>query len=232
MINDVRNTVLAILNKENRGSITPDQTNLYAIMAQRERFLEYFFDYSTAINKRNRRIHSSGHSDIPERLEEVIEFFTEPTVLTFNAISLQFEIPEETYKLGTVTYNGTTIVDKVSNGKVLYLIKTLDTTPSVDYPAYTVYGDEIKLYPITIVSNVSALRTRFPKDPKWTYLGFSGGDPLFNQSANDYQDFELPEDDFYNLVSKMCQYAGVQIREPEVAQFMRNTELQDDQKQT
>ena len=231
MINDVRNTVLTILNKENRGSITPDQTNLYAKQAQLERFLEYFFDYSKAVNKTNQRIHSSGHGDIAERLEEVIEIFTDPTSLTYNNISLQFEIPASTYKLGTITYNGTTIVDKVSNNKVLYLIKTLDATPSVDYPAYTVYGDEIKVYPTSIVNNVSALRTRFPKDPKWTYNTFSAGEPLFNQSASDYQDFELPEDDFYSLVSKMCQYAGVQIREEQVVQFMRATEVQDNQEQ-
>ena len=130
MIDEVRNTVLAILNKENRGSITPDQTNLYALMAQRERFLEYFFDYSKAVNKTNQRIHSSGQGDIAERLEEVIEKFTDPTILTYNGISLQFEIPANTYKLGEVTYNGDTVVDKVSNNKITYLIKTLDTTPT------------------------------------------------------------------------------------------------------
>lgn len=231
MINDVRNTVLYILNKENKGSITPDQTNEYARMAQLEIFEQYFHDYSMAVNKMNQQMHSSGHSDIPERLEEVIEFFTDPTVLTYNGISLQFEIPADTYKLGEVIYNNTTVVDKVSNNKIFYLIKSLDTTPDVGCPAYTVYGDEIKVYPASIVSNVSALRTRYPKDPKWTYNGFIDGAPLFNQSASDYQDFEIPKDDFYNLVAKMCQYAGVQIREEMVVRYMKADEVQEKQEQ-
>ncbi len=231
MINDVRNTVLAILNKENRGSITPDQTNLYGRQAQMEIFEEKFYEYAKAVEKMNQRRLSSGHGDIPKRLEEVIEIFSDPTTLTFNGLSLQFEIPDDTFKLGTVIYNNTTEVEKVPNDKIFQLIKSLDTTPDVGCPAYTTFGKEIKVYPTSIVTDIVALRTRFPKDPKWTYNGFVNGEPLFNQSASDYQDFELPKDDYYNLVAKICQYAGVQIREEAVVRFMSAEELKEKQEQ-
>ena len=35
----------------------------------------------------------------------------------------------------------------------------------------------------------------------------------------DYQDFELPLDDSIELIIKICGYAGISIREPEVVQF-------------
>jgi hypothetical protein len=54
---------------------------------------------------------------------------------------------------------------------------------------------------------------------------------LFNQSANDYQDFELAISDFPKLVVKICEYAGVNIREMDVVQAARAEETYTDQKQ-
>ena len=41
-INDVRNTVLAIANKNNYGYISPQDFNLYAKQAQLDMFEDYF----------------------------------------------------------------------------------------------------------------------------------------------------------------------------------------------
>ena len=61
---------------------------------------------------------------------------------------------------------------------------------------------------------------RYPKDPKWTSTALGAdGDPLFDASLADYQDFELPLSDSTTLIFKILQYAGVNIRETEVAQF-------------
>jgi hypothetical protein len=46
-----------------------------------------------------------------------------------------------------------------------------------------------------------------------------GGEPSFDQSQPDYQDFELPLEDEYKLSMKILQYCGVSIRESEVTQF-------------
>ena len=43
MINSVRNTVLAIINKNNYGYISPSDFNLFAKQAQLDLFDEYFF---------------------------------------------------------------------------------------------------------------------------------------------------------------------------------------------
>ena len=42
MINSVRNTVLAIINKNNYGYISPSDFNLFAKQAQLDIFDEYF----------------------------------------------------------------------------------------------------------------------------------------------------------------------------------------------
>jgi hypothetical protein len=60
---------------------------------------------------------------------------------------------------------------------------------------------------------------RLPLDPKWTYISLPNGEPAFDQSQPDYQDFELPLEDEYKLVMKILQYCGMSIREIQVAQY-------------
>ena len=50
MINEVRNTVLSVLNKNNYGYISPSDFNLFAENAQMEIFEDYFKNYNKAIN--------------------------------------------------------------------------------------------------------------------------------------------------------------------------------------
>jgi hypothetical protein len=64
MINTVRNTVMAILNKDNNGYITPEEFNLFAKQAQLEIFEQYFYDYTNWVNKRNARLANDGYANI------------------------------------------------------------------------------------------------------------------------------------------------------------------------
>ena len=72
---------------------------------------------------------------------------------------------------------------------------------------------------------------RFPKDPLWTYITLAGGEPVFNQSAADYQDFELPLDDEPTLINKILQFAGMSIREIQAVQFGQAQEALEDQQE-
>jgi hypothetical protein len=46
-----------------------------------------------------------------------------------------------------------------------------------------------------------------------------GGEPSFDQSQPDYQDFEMPAEDEFKLVMKILQYCGMSIREDKVVSF-------------
>ena len=54
---------------------------------------------------------------------------------------------------------------------------------------------------------------------------------MFDESAVDYQDFELPLSDQVNLINKILQYAGMSIRETELTQFGQAQEQIDDKQQ-
>jgi len=241
MINDVRNTVLSILNKDNNGYLTPEQFNLYAKNAQIEIFEQYMYDYSKAVRKRNARHYSSGLGDVTTRLAEVINRFRKQgDVLEYDATSLHFRLPTDAYSLGVLSTTAGEVIEPVAQNKLLKLISSLDMAPTTDYPVYTIhnnttwdepYYNQVKIYPTTITTNQYIDYIRYPKDPKWTYVSLPGGEPLFDQTPSDYQDFELQQDDEMNLILKILQYSGVQINDPEVVRAAKSDELQEKQEQ-
>jgi hypothetical protein len=111
--------------------------------------------------------------------------------------------------------------EKVINNKLALLINSNLTAPTKEFPIYALQGSELTFYPATISNKgqVQATYFRYPKTPKWTYISLTNGEPVFDQSQNDYQDFELPPEDEYKLVTKILEYCGISIRETEVAQF-------------
>jgi len=244
MINSVRNTVLAIINKNNYGYISPSDFNLFAKQAQLDLFDEYFYNYNEQINEENARLSGTGYANIKLGYEEVIDTFSVTEFLT------QKTLNTSTYFLPSINTTGSDYyllnkvlcfsagnllgqAEKVSHNKITLLNNSLLTTPNTTFPAYTQEGDSITIFPTTINSgqDVQAQYIRYPKDPKWTYVTLFNGEPLFDQTAADFQDFELPKDDANDLVAKILQYAGVSIREREVIQYGLTDEQQlDNQK--
>tara|TARA_R110000824_G_scaffold189004_5_gene370377 strand:- start:373 stop:1329 length:957 start_codon:yes stop_codon:yes gene_type:complete len=98
MINAVRNTVLAILNKNNYGYISPSDFNLFAKQAQLDIFDEYFLGYNSQINKENGRVSGTGYADITKGYEEVID--------TFSITGSLSKISNNTYSVPTTATTG------------------------------------------------------------------------------------------------------------------------------
>jgi len=300
MINEVRNAVLSILNKNNYGYISPSDFNLFATNAQMEIYEEYYSSYNKTINAENARGSGTDYADIESPIAETLETFlvtdflsniggnrfSVPTVATVgndayyilkllchptlvasgnntsvllnslvdstatfiadgidvdyvvvnlntrNVALVETVTSESTIKLSKNIFlasgenyriysTAVKELEKVSVGKITMLNASNLTKPSLLFPSYTLEGQTIKAYPNTIngVGQIEAVYFRFPKTPKWTYITLVSGEPVFDQSQLDYQDFELPNEDGYKLVTKILEYCGMSIRETEVVQF-------------
>lgn len=233
MINEVRNTVMHFLNKDNNGYITPAAFNTFARQAQIEIFEQCFFDYNNAMVRMNNRQSGSGYGDIPKHIKETIDIFNVTNeVLTYN-VSV-FDLPSATsspptndwFHLTSINYNYESDIEKVSEDKIISLNNSMIMAPSTDFPVYTQSGDTITVYPTTITSNVICSYVRYPVDPKWTWTTLTAGEPVFDQGANDYQDFELPKRYMPDITIKILEYAGISIREPEIVQISKTEEVQ------
>jgi hypothetical protein len=146
-----------------------------------------------------------------------------------------FEAQGLQYSIVSTSFNTIKEIERVSQNKVFYLQNTPLAAPSNTYPAYvlgganeTTYGNTITVYPndIDTAGQVITQYIRYPKNPNWTYAQLPGGEPSFDESASDYQDFELPISDETNLINKILQYAGVSIRDASVAQFGKAEEVE------
>lgn len=246
MINSVRNTVLSVLNKNNYGYISPSDFNLYAKQAQMELFEETFSLYNKTINMENARMSGTSYADFRKILEEAIEIFSTTSSLTqVSAATNRYYLPSVTTtgydyfminKVLCYDASGATRVlkgeaEKVNHSKITMLNTSLLTAPTETYPAYVQEGSIMTVYPDTInlPNEVDAQYFRYPKDPKWTYITLASGEPVFDQSQPDYQDFEIPIEDEYKLVLKILQYAGISIREITPVQFGAAQEQQQQQ---
>jgi hypothetical protein len=232
MIDSVRQTVLSILNKNNYGYISPSDFNLYAKQAQLEVFESYFTGLNQAINAENARMSGTEYADMSKGISEAINVFSVTNPLTQNAANVFFApslttTGDDYYLLNKVLAGGIE-AEPVSHSKITMLNASLLTAPSTQFPAYTLQGDSITVFPATFnqPGDVNAQYIRYPFDPKWTYVSLTGGEPVFDQSQPDYQDFELPIEDEPRLVYRILQMAGMSIREGDVYQFANAEEQQ------
>jgi len=133
-----------------------------------------------------------------------------------------------------VSNSGITEVERVSQNKIFYLNSTPLTSPSTSFPAYVLEDSDITVYPIGQIASgtVFSQYIRYPKDPNWTYEDIIlGGEPSFDQTSADYQDFELPISDQTNLINKILQYAGLSIRDKDVVAFGKMEEQEANQQE-
>ena len=162
--------------------------------------------------------------------------------LTTNEFGYVTQVISETTLLATqlwelgneysiVTNKNVREIERVSQQKIFKLTASNLTKPTNLFPAYCLNGNTTTVYPeeITSPGTVIAQYVRYPKAPKWTYFNLVGSEPTFNQTAADYQDFELPQDDEPTLVMKILQFAGMSIREVEAIKFGQSQEMVENQ---
>ena len=227
-INSVRNTVLAVCNKNNYGYISPSDFNLYAKQAQLDIFSEYIKLYNYYINMQNNRTAGSEMADLAEKAREDMEIFMDgEETLVFDSVYGVYSIftpPTDVYDITLLTYTGGAKNAEIVKGSRIDISRLTNsnlTSPTAEYPMF-VTGEPnlttgtrgIAIVPNTIVSDVDLIYMRYPTDPDWAYVTLTSGEPVFNLLTS--TDFELSKEEEPRLVQKILEFAGISIREPEV----------------
>lgn len=240
LVNNVRNLVMFVLNKNNNGYIAPDQFDSFCQMAQLEIFENLFYQYNNWLNKENRRLTNTSYADLPKNIREQIDIFatySTPSNFAYDSgTNLWSYTGNDLYRAGNlslVAANGKkTDIEEVSKGNINKHINSPLISPSIVYPIYDRIGESFRVYP-TIPSgySVELFYIRTPKNPKWTFINVQGN-PVYNASASDLQNIELHISNFVPLVTKVLFYCGVNLREPEVEQIANSEEMKTAQKQS
>lgn len=175
-VDKVYKTVLLILNKEQRGYMTPDEFNRIGSQVQREIFERYFED----LNQQVRVLQTDmDYSDRVFNVDEKISEFKTESILSLD--SGKFKLPTELYRLGSATYpGGSDIVEiqKVDRKEYYNIAKSPLTKPSKEYPVYIYEDNKLKVYPASI-SNIEVQYVKKPTDIRWAFELGSNGQYLF-----------------------------------------------------
>ena len=229
MIDLVYKVLLTLLNKENRGYLSPSEFNLLAKLVQDEIYNEYFTEYKKAYNRKNKGLVGVGYGNTVKTLGEKLSKFFTSKLITIN--SGEGVLPNdlvfiEKYGVKSTKANAFTgkVLDELVGVSVNHLLNS-EVKPTEIYPVFSLIDNKIKVYPDTI-TEVEMRYLRKAKTPSWTYSTVNGS-PMFNPSSSTYQDFELNQSEFDNICIRMASYLGITLREADIVnltQQIKNTE--------
>jgi hypothetical protein len=235
-VNNVYQTVLLILNKEQRGYMTPDEFNKTATQVQLDIFEQYFDDLNQQLrvpqadyDYTDRQVNlddqistfkclgdcgpQAGYFELPSQ----DNFTNNAIVYNDNAQSGQFAF----YRIGTLTWENNTLtypieIERLQRKDFYEIQKSEYTLPSEDFPVYLYENKQIRVLPNTIVDDVKATFIRKPLNVTWSFTVGIQGQYIYDSGNS--QNFELESNEQVNVILRILQYSGIIIRDPQIVQ--------------
>ena len=191
-VNAVYKTVLLILNKEERGYVTPDEFNKISAQVQ----LEVFEQYSDDLNQQLRVPQSdTDYADRVSNIDERLAIFKTFGTATYDAATIPtnpyFTLPTtdiygdtvEFYRLGAVVYKDATELQRLQRMDFYNIQKSPLTKSTESFPTYLFENEKLFVKPDSITSNVGVNFLRKPLDPRWGYSVGSVGQFVYDPTV-------------------------------------------------
>ena len=207
-VDTVYKTVLLILNKEQRGYMTPDEFNKIATQVQLETFENYFESLNQQLRVPD---NDSEYADRIKNIDEKIAIFKEYEARTYDTGGY-FTLPDNLYRLGTVIYKDEIEAQLVQRNDLLYVNQSPLTKPTEQYPLYLYEDNKLYLKPVTINSSISVSYVKKPADVIWNFE-IPSGQNYYQYITSGSQDFELDVSEQPEIIIKVLLYAGVVVKD-------------------
>ena len=221
-VDTVYQVVLSILNKEQRGYLSPEKFNLFANQAQLDIFEQYFYD----IDMYEKRFgNMTDYSDMLELLYDKISIFEKSA--TLSVVGGVYSLPADLYRVGPLFYNGNEI-EQVTKKQYHYYNLSPTAGATDDFPIYIRDENGIKVMGASefTTQDVEMYYIKQPSTVIWNYTKVSNN-ALYNAVGS--VDFEIHQSDTIELVLKILALAGVEVRELQVFQLAVQEELKKQQ---
>lgn len=218
-VNTVYRTVLLILNKEQRGYITPDEFNKTATQVQLEIFNEYFNGLSQQLRIPD---NDSEYGDHVKELQEKISVLERDAVCTMVPLTDYFQLvttPNIVYRLGTVIYDNKIEVQQVQSNELLKINLSKLTKPTTEFPIFEYKDYKLYVYPKTITDLISATYIKKPNDPVWGFTALPANNYRYEYNVDSSTQFDLHATEQTNIITRILMYSGVIIQNPQIVQM-------------
>jgi hypothetical protein len=206
-VDTVYKTVLLILNKEQRGYMTPDEFNKTATQVQLETFENYFESLNQQLRVPD---NDSEYADRIKNIDEKIAIFKRYATAPYETD--HFTLPSDLYRLGTVVYKDEIEAQLIQRNDLLYVNQSPLTKPTEQYPLYLYEDNKLYLKPNDIISNISVSYVKKPADVIWNFE-IPSGQNYYQYVTVGSQDFELDVSEQPEVIIKILLYAGVVVKD-------------------
>jgi len=181
-VNTVYTTVLSILNKEQRGYLTPYEFNQLATQVQLEIFEKFFEDYNQYIRMPKTDV------EFASRMDHIMEEFQvfEKNEKASAANGNVYTQPVDLHRFGSAVFNkglNSPSIEIMSNREYNSIKLSPLTQPTTNFPVAKYNQDKLTVFPSVVgsdVKNVSFNYIRKPKDPRWGYTTGSLGQFIYD----------------------------------------------------
>ena len=228
-INDVFQTTLTLLNKEQRGYVTPTEFNHVAGLVQNEVF-EAYFQKAAAPDDMDSELSNIGQQ-YKEKLEPLIT-----SVELAPVVGSTYQVPTDFYR--SLEFYPRYEVDipikadrynTMDANKVMLSPLTAPTkyNPIVVFKGqYTYEGVTADSFTISPQADITELLyIRRPSTPNWVGTTING-QLIPNTADSLYREFDLHISDYSEVVAKVLLYFGLNTRSDEVIQVAGGKEQQ------
>ena len=225
-VNVVYRTVLYILNKEQRGFLTPAEFNKVAEQVQ----LEIFETYFEELNQQLRVAQTNNeYADRQKNLEEKIAIFETNGNCTY--VGPHYTLPNNTHRIGTISHKDKSL-QQVQRNEYLLINRSPLTRPTESFPLFFLEGtgapsaapSKITVFPSSINADLPIYYIKKPVAPVWAYtVNASTGGYVYQEAADPSAipttgsvQFELHPSEQVNIILNILMYSGIIIRDPQI----------------
>ena len=231
-INTVYQRVLAIANKEQRGYITPQEFNLFANQAQMDIFEQYFYD----LNQFGRISgNDTTYADMIDLINEKVDIFERFRAALTDLSAAGIGTWPAYYRMGEVYYKykvDSIEIEKINQNQIHHIQNAPLIAPTVTRPCYVQLTEQtFQTFPtITVETDIFFNYIARPRAVNWGYvINTANGSALYN--ANTSANFELHASEETELVIKILELAGIQIKQTDLYQIAAQEEAQNTQQE-
>lgn len=216
LIDHIYSTVQILLNKNTKGTLTPERFNELCRMAINDMFMNLTNEKRKYENRRSMRRGGTRKQEVDKALSRYMErsvLNDPPTApLASSTIPVNFAMFPDKY----IFYS---IDDDIDNLREIPEIPNDNfgaytqgiAAPSELYPQHKIYDQAIHFKP-ALNHPIVIMYYRYPNVPNWTYTVVDG-EPIFNPSDPSFVDADIYEQRSQELIDAILVLAGLSIKE-------------------
>ena len=213
---DTYELVRIILNKERNGNITYSRFNALGKAAQLKVHANVV---SNVRRSRTRQYQYASQEQLRQDMETVNYFMSDQTSL--DTSTMPASLPADVCWVEEVLLNDM-YIDEAKSGHI-GLLNTAEAT-SDDEPVYKMVNNAIQIYPASrrntlSFEDLSIFYVRYPLDPRLPVYVVGNKELLSYDNAASYQDFEMPEAYYFDIILTILGMLGITLSLDKVIQY-------------